>query len=128
MFLYIIYYIIFIHLITIDPTDIIYLVYSFQLVRTILKENNLTNYHILSRGGLSSAFSRPLIQDSSVNASFTNMLEISGGILKRSNVDVFVGVGDTKMRLMSVRIVSSIQFHQLRDRINAVATKKSLKN
>lgn len=72
------------------------------MVRKILNVHSLWNYHILSQDGLSSAFSRPLVKEDNVNASFTNMLEIKGGILKRSNVDVFIDIGDDKISLLSV--------------------------
>lgn len=72
-----------------------------KILRKVLKESKYSNYHILGQAGLSSAFSRPLAQDKSANSSFSNMLEIQGGLLKRSIVDVFVDVDDARMRLLS---------------------------
>lgn len=80
----------------------------FQILQKVLKDPRYGNYNILSQGGLSSSFSRPLSQDKSANSSFSNMLEIQSGLLKRSTVDVFVDVHDTRMRLLSVSIFSCI--------------------
>ncbi|XP_071534399.1 microsomal triglyceride transfer protein large subunit isoform X1 [Panulirus ornatus] len=77
-----------------------------QMLRKIVKDPRYNNYHILGQGGLSSAFSRPLSQDKSANSSFSNMLEIQGGLLKRSTVDVFVESQDAQMRLLSFGIFS----------------------
>lgn len=70
----------------------------------MLKDPKYGNYNMLGQAGLSSAFSRPLAQDASANSSFSNMLEIQGGLLKRSTVDVFVDVEDARMRLLSVSV------------------------
>ncbi|XP_045138824.1 microsomal triglyceride transfer protein large subunit-like isoform X1 [Portunus trituberculatus] len=72
-----------------------------KILHKILKDAKYANYNVLGQGGLSSAFSRPLSQDKSANSSFSNMLEIQSGLLKRSTVDVFVDVDDTRMRLLS---------------------------
>lgn len=80
-----------------------------QILRKILKESKYGNYHILGQAGLSSAFSRPLTQDKSANSSFSNMLEIQGGLLKRSIVDVYVDVDDARMRLLSVSLFLWVQ-------------------
>ncbi|MPC26703.1 Microsomal triglyceride transfer protein large subunit [Portunus trituberculatus] len=72
-----------------------------RILHKILKDAKYANYNVLGQGGLSSAFSRPLSQDKSANSSFSNMLEIQSGLLKRSTVDVFVDVDDTRMRLLS---------------------------
>ena len=80
----------------------------FQIFQKVLKDARYGNYNVLSQGGLSSAFSRPLSQDRSTNSSFSNMLEIQSGLLKRSTVDVFVDVDDTRMRLLSVSVLCCI--------------------
>ncbi|KAG0704324.1 Microsomal triglyceride transfer protein large subunit [Chionoecetes opilio] len=72
-----------------------------KILQKILKNPKYGNYNVLGQGGLSSAFSRPLSQDKSANSSFSNILEIQSGLLKRSTVDVFVDVEDTRMRLLS---------------------------
>lgn len=72
-----------------------------QILQKALKDPKYCNYDVLGQGGLSSAFSRPLSQDKSANASFSNILEIQSGLLKRSTVDVFVDVNDARMRLLS---------------------------
>lgn len=75
-----------------------------KLLKTVLKTSTFNNYHIHGQGGLSSAFSRMLAEDKSANSSFSNMLEINGGLLKRSTVDVFVNTDDSQMRLLSIGI------------------------
>ncbi|XP_063588373.1 microsomal triglyceride transfer protein large subunit-like isoform X1 [Penaeus indicus] len=75
-----------------------------KLLKTILVMPTFNNYHIHGQGGLSSAFSRMLAEDKSANSSFSNMLEINGGLLKRSTVDVFVNTEDSQMRLLSIGI------------------------
>ncbi|XP_068229870.1 microsomal triglyceride transfer protein large subunit isoform X2 [Palaemon carinicauda] len=75
-----------------------------QLLKKTLKISEFNNYHILAQGGLSSAFSRSLAESENVNSSFSNILEISGGLLKRSTVDVFVDGQDSRMRLLSIGI------------------------
>nr|XP_045590522.1 microsomal triacylglycerol transfer protein-like [Procambarus clarkii] len=78
--------------------------YLQQVLKRILKDPEYNNYHILGQNGLSSAFSRLLYQDKSANSSFSNMLEIDGGLLKRSTVDVYVESQDAQMRLLSFGI------------------------
>ncbi|CAL4123222.1 unnamed protein product [Meganyctiphanes norvegica] len=75
-----------------------------KILRKVLSDPQIGNYHILSQMGLSSAFSRPLAETQSANASFSSMLEINGGLLKRSTVDAFVQTKDSEMRLLSFGI------------------------
>lgn len=74
-----------------------------EVFKKMLREPSLGNYHVLGQNGLSSAFSRPLSAGShhTANSSFSNILEINGGLLKRSTVDVFVDNNDDSMRLLS---------------------------
>jgi len=69
----------------------------------------------MGQNGLSSAFSRPLSVNSetTANSSFTNILEISKGLLKRSNVDVFVNNKEDKLRLLSVSYFFSQYYEDL---------------
>jgi len=78
--------------------------------REALSSPSLRSYDVLAQSGLSTAFSRPLTAPSapsstssapSANASFTNMLEVSGGLLKRSTVDVTVSSGEHALPLLS---------------------------
>ncbi|KAK8742359.1 hypothetical protein OTU49_001825 [Cherax quadricarinatus] len=78
--------------------------YLQQMLNKLLKDPQYNNYHILGQNGVSSAFSRMLYEDKSANSSFSNMLEIQGGLLKRSTVDVFVESHDAQMRLLSFGI------------------------
>ncbi|XP_042223362.1 microsomal triglyceride transfer protein large subunit-like isoform X3 [Homarus americanus] len=78
--------------------------YIQQMLKKLFQDPKYNNYHILGQGGLSSSFSRLLYQDKSANSSFNNMLEINGGLLKRSTVDVFVESQDAQMRLLSFGI------------------------
>ena len=75
-----------------------------------MTSSEFNNYHMLAQGGLSSAFSRSLAESGNANSSFSNILEISGGLLKRSTVDVFVDGHDSRMRLLSVSITVYVNF------------------
>ncbi|KAK3869563.1 hypothetical protein Pcinc_025147 [Petrolisthes cinctipes] len=75
-----------------------------KVLRSVMQEPEYNNYHVLGQSGLSSAFSRPLVQDNNINASFSNMVEIHGGLLKRTTVDVFVDTQEDQMRLLSFGI------------------------
>ncbi|XP_018019363.1 microsomal triacylglycerol transfer protein isoform X2 [Hyalella azteca] len=74
-----------------------------EVFRKVIRSPEVGNYHVLGQNGLSSAFSRPFTAGSlnAANASFSNVLEINGGLLKRSTVDVFVRNHNESMRLLS---------------------------
>lgn len=75
-----------------------------KLLQKTMMDTEYNNYHILAQGGLSSAFSRSLAQSANANSSFSNVVEINSGLLKRSMVDVFVDGQDSRIRLLSFGI------------------------
>lgn len=75
-----------------------------KILRKVFGDQRVNNYDTLSQMGLSSAFSRSLAETQSANSSFSSMLEITGGLLKRSTVDAFVQTEDSEMRLLSFGI------------------------
>jgi microsomal triglyceride transfer protein large subunit len=71
-------------------------------VRELLKEEGLKTYHHLAPKGLSTAFSRTLTASPSSNSSFSNAIEMTGKILKRSSFDVYVRSQDDSIHPLSV--------------------------
>ncbi|XP_035709713.1 microsomal triglyceride transfer protein large subunit isoform X2 [Folsomia candida] len=69
-----------------------------------IKELNLQTYHHLSPRGLSTAFNRYFTSTRSGNSSFSNAIEMSGKILKRSLFDVFVRSENNAVQLLSLGI------------------------
>lgn len=75
-----------------------------KILRKVISDPRVGNYNTFSQMGLSSAFSRTLAETQSANSSFSSMLEITGGLLKRSTVDAYVQTKDSEMRLLSFGI------------------------
>ncbi|KAK7021851.1 hypothetical protein SK128_009107 [Halocaridina rubra] len=75
-----------------------------KLLKKVIRMSEFNNYDVLAQGGLSTAFSRSLAESPDSNSSFSNLLEISGGLLKRSTVDVYLDSQDARMRLLSFGI------------------------
>lgn len=68
----------------------------------VIHEESLKNYHNLSPLGLSTAFSRFFSSSPSANSSFSNSIEMTGKILKRSSFDVYIQSKNDTMSLFSV--------------------------
>lgn len=73
-------------------------------VANIITEEGMKTYHHLSPKGLSTAFSRVFTRSSSGNSSFSNAIEMSGKILKRSSFDVYIKSQDDQLHLLSLGI------------------------
>jgi len=72
-------------------------------VDEIMKEEGLRTYHHLSPRGLSTSFSRTFTSNPSGNTSFSNAIEMTGKILKRSSFDVYLHSDDSFIHPLSVR-------------------------
>lgn len=76
-----------------------------KYLEEIIQEQDFQTYHHLSPRGLSTAFTRYFTSNPSGNSSFSNAIEMSGKILKRSLFDVFVRSKDQgALQLLSVRL------------------------
>lgn len=72
------------------------------MLSDVIQEEKLRNYHNLSPLGLSTAFSREFLSTPSANSSFSNAIEMTGKILKRSSFDVFIRSQNDSLSLLSV--------------------------
>jgi len=72
--------------------------------RAILAEGQtrLNNYHVLGQRGMATAFSRSFLDTASSNGSLVSTLELAGGILKRSVLDVVIEGGDDSQAIFTV--------------------------
>lgn len=75
----------------------------------VILEESLQNYHYLSPLGLSTAFARTFSSSPSANSSFSNAIEMTGKILKRSSFDVFIQSKNDSLSMFSVGF--STHFH-----------------
>ena len=71
-------------------------------VKAIIKEEGLQNYHHLAPKGLSTAFSRAFTVNPKGNSTFSNAIEMTGKILKRSSFDVYLNTPEDSLQLLSV--------------------------
>ena len=78
-----------------------------KYVKDILKEEGLKTYHHLSPKGLSTAFTRTLTATPSGNSTFSNAIEMTGKILKRSSFDVYVRNQEDSIHPLSVSLEAS---------------------
>ncbi|CAG7828228.1 unnamed protein product [Allacma fusca] len=75
-----------------------------KFVNDIITEEGLQTYHHLAPKGLSTAFSRTFTSGPSGNTSFSNAIEMSSKILKRSSFDVYIKSSDDSLHLLSLGI------------------------
>ncbi|ODM98802.1 Microsomal triglyceride transfer protein large subunit [Orchesella cincta] len=74
------------------------------MLNAVILEERLKNYHHLSPLGLSTAFSRVFSKTPSANSTFSNAIEMTGKILKRSSFDVFIQSMNDSLSLFSLGI------------------------
>ncbi|CAL8121848.1 unnamed protein product [Orchesella dallaii] len=74
------------------------------MLNAVILEERLKNYHHLSPLGLSTAFSRVFSKSPSANSTFSNAIEMTGKILKRSSFDVFIQSKNDSLSLFSLGI------------------------
>lgn len=66
------------------------------------EQTRLNNYHVLGQRGMATAFSRNFLDTASSNGSLVSTLELAGGILKRSVLDVVIEGADQSQALFTV--------------------------
>lgn len=76
-----------------------------NMLYDVIHTESLKDYHHLSPLGLSTAFSRMFYTSASANSSFSNAIEMTGKILKRSSFDVFIRNKNDSISLLSVSYV-----------------------
>ena len=66
------------------------------------EQTRLNNYHVLGQRGMATAFSRSFLDTASSNGSLVSTLELAGGILKRSVLDVVIEGADQSQAIFTV--------------------------
>ncbi|XP_059476430.1 microsomal triacylglycerol transfer protein [Neocloeon triangulifer] len=72
------------------------------MFKTVLLEEELNNYHVLGQRGMATAFTRDFLNTPSSNGSLVSTLELAGGILKRSVLDVVIEGGDESTAIFTM--------------------------
>lgn len=87
-------------------------------LRKILREillgdgGRLNGYHVLAQRGMATAFTRDFLNTPSSNGTLVSTLELAGGILKRSTLDVVLDGADDSQAIFTVSIfVPSVNFN-----------------
>jgi len=79
-----------------------------KMMENAISQEKIQNYHHLSPAGHSTAFTRHLYSNPSSNASFSNAIEMTGKLLKRSLFDAFIRNDESSLHLLSVSFLLSL--------------------
>jgi hypothetical protein len=69
------------------------------------EKGRLNGYHVLAQRGMATAFTRDFLATTSSNGSLVSTLELAGGILKRSTLDVVVEAAGDSHTFFTVSVI-----------------------